>query len=581
MALTFDATYYYKNRPDVLEAFLKSGTTLSAFEFALSHYNNHGWKEGANPSAVFNTTEYLNANPDVKAAGVNPFDHFNQHGLAEGRAPSLEYPSINEFDWQTYLNSNPDLKAAGITTAEAAYTHYINHGYAENRPGSPDLTQFKLQKALNSYQTSKDALDDFLEEAGMNAEDIEFDLRAAEEALKEDLKKGSIAELEATIALKKATVSAREANLATVLEDEEELAATVKALQAKQATYKEVVKAGNDAAKALSDAVTKVATDANLTLELAFDAKAENIAALKAGEPFFQLITEDGLKDAIVMGQNGKLAFDFTIDAETAAKLQPVLEAAQKGYDASQTWANAQNEFEALILKVLGNDELDSVDHNYIDWKTGEFEDKFFGEIGTSNPELANALEALAEALSDLATAQNDLSVRQDLVANLAAAQALYEQHKALQDAVDAAADAIAELGYNLPKELDATFSATSDGDILIYRDDASKDGDSNSEITDFGVSGDDMIVFGKEFKLVKLADDFDVTKGKFGGDLSSFEIFYKQVNDDTILYVEDDTWDGSAGGAWKGNEITLVGVDASSITFENGILRVAGSEIA
>jgi len=579
MALTFDATYYYKNRPDVLEAFLKSGTTLSAFEFALSHYNNHGWKEGANPSAVFNTAEYLNANPDVKAAGVNPFDHLNQHGLAEGRAPSLEYPSINEFDWQTYLNSNPDLKAAGITTAEAAYTHYINHGYAENRPGSPDLTQFKLQKALNSYQTSKAALDDFLEEAGMDAEAIECDLREAEEALEAHLEKGSIAELEATIALKKAAVSAREVNLTAVLEDEEELAATVKALQAKQATYKEVVKAGNDAAKALTDAVTKVATDANLTLKLAFAEKAENIAALKAGEPFFQLITEDGLKDAIVMGQNGKLAFGFTIDAETATKLQPVLEAAQKGYDASQTWANAQNEFEALILKVLGNDELDSVDHSYIDWKTGEFEDKFFGEI--VNTELANALEALAAAQSDLATAQNDLGVRQDLVAKLAAAQALFEQLEALQEAVESAAEAIRDLGYNLPEELDATFSATSDGDILIYRDDAAKDGDSDSLITNFGVSGDDMIVFGKEFKLVKLADDFDVTKGKFGGDLSSFEIFYKQVNDGTILYVEDDTWDGSASGDWKGNEIKLVGVDASSITFENGILRVAGSEIA
>lgn len=580
MALTFDATYYYKNRPDVLEAFLKSGTTLSAFEFALSHYNNHGWKEGANPSEVFNTTEYLNANPDVKAAGVNPFDHFNQHGLAEGRAPSLEYPSINEFDWQTYLNSNPDLKAAGITTAEAAYTHYINHGYAENRPGSPDLTQFKLQKALNSYQTSKDALDDFLEEAGMDAEAIECDLREAEEALEGHLEKGSIAELEATIALWKAAVSAREANLAAVLEDDEELAATVKALQEKQAAYKEVVQAGNDAAQALRDAVTKVATDANLTLELAFAEKAEKIAALKAGEPFFQLITGDSSEDAIVMGQNGKLAFGFTIDAETAAKLQPVLEAAQKGYDASQTWTNAQNEFESLILEVLGN-KLDSVDHTYIDWKTGEFEDKFFQKISESYPELADALKALAAAQSELATAQDNLTDRQDLVAKLAAAQALYEQLEALQEAVDAAADAIAELGYNLPKELGTIFSATSDGDILIYRDDASKDGGSKSEITDFGVSGDDMIVFGKEFKLVKLADDFDVTKGKFGGDLSSFEIFYKQVNDSTILYVEDDTWDGSASGDWQGNEITLVGVDASSITFENGILRVAGLEIA
>ncbi|TWG65313.1 hypothetical protein [Aminobacter sp. J44] len=64
--------------------------SLSPYEFALSHYNLHGWREGANPHPVFDTKEYLDANPDVKAAGVNPFDHFNNHGLAEGRAPSSE-----------------------------------------------------------------------------------------------------------------------------------------------------------------------------------------------------------------------------------------------------------------------------------------------------------------------------------------------------------------------------------------------------------------------------------------------------------------------------------------------------------
>jgi hypothetical protein len=42
----------------------------------LAHYEQFGWKEGRDPSAHFDTTGYLAANPDVAAAGVNPLDHY-------------------------------------------------------------------------------------------------------------------------------------------------------------------------------------------------------------------------------------------------------------------------------------------------------------------------------------------------------------------------------------------------------------------------------------------------------------------------------------------------------------------------
>ena len=50
-----------------------------------------GWHEGRDPNAFFSTVVYLSANPDVKAAGVNPLDHFDSAGWKEGRVPSIDF----------------------------------------------------------------------------------------------------------------------------------------------------------------------------------------------------------------------------------------------------------------------------------------------------------------------------------------------------------------------------------------------------------------------------------------------------------------------------------------------------------
>jgi Ca2+-binding RTX toxin-like protein len=141
MALTFDANYYLTQRPDVFQAFVATAgsTGLTWAQFAEQHYNNHGRFEGSNPNAVFNTDEYLAANVDVAAAGVNPFQHYLTHGVYEGRAPSASFPARDAFDWQTYVNANPDLGEAGIDTAEEAYVHFVMHGQFEGRPGTPAI----------------------------------------------------------------------------------------------------------------------------------------------------------------------------------------------------------------------------------------------------------------------------------------------------------------------------------------------------------------------------------------------------------------------------------------------------------
>lgn len=72
-SLLFDAAWYCK--------------TYGFGEYfdAAEHYLNIGWREGKNPSAFFSTADYLEKNPDVAAAGLNPLLHFEKHGVKEGR----------------------------------------------------------------------------------------------------------------------------------------------------------------------------------------------------------------------------------------------------------------------------------------------------------------------------------------------------------------------------------------------------------------------------------------------------------------------------------------------------------------
>ena len=45
-------------------------------------------RKAAAPGPLFDTKWYLEANPDVAAAGVNPLLHFLRHGAREGRRPN-------------------------------------------------------------------------------------------------------------------------------------------------------------------------------------------------------------------------------------------------------------------------------------------------------------------------------------------------------------------------------------------------------------------------------------------------------------------------------------------------------------
>ena len=109
----FDTTYYLANNPDVAAAGVDPYT----------HFHFTGWHEGRNPDALFNTNYYLAQNPDVAAAGIDPLVHYDTQGWKEGRNPA---PA---FDTNAYLNANPDVKAAGVDPL----AEYLATGAAEGR----------------------------------------------------------------------------------------------------------------------------------------------------------------------------------------------------------------------------------------------------------------------------------------------------------------------------------------------------------------------------------------------------------------------------------------------------------------
>ena len=92
----FDRGWYLEKNPDVRKAGMDP----------VLHYLRYGGAEGRDPNPLFDSDWYLSHYPDVAAAHVNPLLHYITTGASEGREPN---PS---FDTRKYLLQNPDVAAA-------------------------------------------------------------------------------------------------------------------------------------------------------------------------------------------------------------------------------------------------------------------------------------------------------------------------------------------------------------------------------------------------------------------------------------------------------------------------------------
>ncbi|MDP1665896.1 MAG: methyltransferase domain-containing protein [Methylobacter sp.] len=113
----FNSAWYLEQNPDVAEAEINP----------LAHYLSNGAVECRNPNPLFDNCWYLEQNPDVAEAGINPLVHYLSNGAAEVRDPGPL------FDSRWYLEQNPDIAEAGINPL----VHYWNNGAVEGRNPNP------------------------------------------------------------------------------------------------------------------------------------------------------------------------------------------------------------------------------------------------------------------------------------------------------------------------------------------------------------------------------------------------------------------------------------------------------------
>jgi len=114
----FNSTYYLNQNPDVRAAGIDP----------LAHFEANGWREGRDASVGFSVAAYLTANPDVKAAGVDPLVHYVQSGKAEGRlayaaTPHDTGPHDPAVDDAYVYAAHPELAAAGLDAS--AWFHSV------------------------------------------------------------------------------------------------------------------------------------------------------------------------------------------------------------------------------------------------------------------------------------------------------------------------------------------------------------------------------------------------------------------------------------------------------------------------
>lgn len=124
----FDAAFYLETYPDIRAA------GVDPFQ----HYRTWGAYEGRDPNAFFATSWYLLQNPDVLEAGINPLLHFVAFGAREGRNP---HP---RFDVNFYVNQLP----------EAADDPLLYHLRFGRHQGLPTERQFHIEDAMPSGGTT-------------------------------------------------------------------------------------------------------------------------------------------------------------------------------------------------------------------------------------------------------------------------------------------------------------------------------------------------------------------------------------------------------------------------------------------
>lgn len=167
----------------------------------------------------------------------------------------------------------------------------------------------------------------------------------------------------------------------------------------------------------------------------------------------------------------------------------------------------------------------------------------------------ADAVSAQQDVVDAAQEAVTDLN---EAIADLATAQALADELEALNETRDAAIADFEANDYNEPAVVSGSAFGTTASDIFLT-------GDTNATITSFGRSGDDVLYIGSGYTLN--------TGALTTGNNAVMEVFFVQQGNNTLVTIETETF--GSNSAEPEIVITLTGVTASELTFNNGIITL------
>jgi glycosyltransferase involved in cell wall biosynthesis len=126
--------------------------SFDSAEEALTHYQEIGQHEGADPHPLLSTRWYLSRYPEVRAEGTNPLVHFIEHSVEEGQDPNPY------FDTEYYYSQVPRYREAGGN----ALAHYIDPTTRAAHPNPLFREGFYRDHTRNAKTSATTPLEHFL-----------------------------------------------------------------------------------------------------------------------------------------------------------------------------------------------------------------------------------------------------------------------------------------------------------------------------------------------------------------------------------------------------------------------------------
>lgn len=137
----FDTAWFLERNPDLVAAGLNP----------LLHFHRHGWRESRWPNPYFDPCWYLRQYQDVAAGQIDPLLHYARWGEAEGRKP------IAHFEPEWYRAEY------GVPPAELCLSHFLRHRHGGRVSPVPEFDPlYYVQHAPDVGKAGMDPFEHYL-----------------------------------------------------------------------------------------------------------------------------------------------------------------------------------------------------------------------------------------------------------------------------------------------------------------------------------------------------------------------------------------------------------------------------------